>query len=175
LKHFVLLFAALLLGCPAGGAIPSDNVSDYRITFREAEATGSCSDDAIGTADAWEERSLVYRVHWVDGPTEPRVDLYWRNNGDNDADFRWFGSGNLEGTLESGVFVYAGRGFREERSTGSVYFDIEGRAPVRFADEIASGTEEYVVVEPSNAEGYVVGCVFTLRFDGAALNENAEG
>jgi hypothetical protein len=124
LRILLPLFAFLVAGCAGGGAVPTTDVRDYRVTIRAAETTSSCTQMAEDAADAWVESSLVYRFHWVDGPTSSRVDLYWRENGEDESDFTWFAAGVLEGELDSGTFVYAGRGFRSERATGSVLFDI---------------------------------------------------
>jgi len=160
------------VGCTTGPVIPSDNVQDYRMTFFGASASDSCSDDIKAEADTWEENSLIYRVHFVDGPDSARIDVWWRGAGSSESDFTFFGAGTLDGTLESGVFQYGSSGFQEERDTGTVWYDIDGRAPVRFTDEISQGSEDFVITQPTSADGFAVGCVFTVLFNGARLNEN---
>lgn len=159
-------------GCVTGPTVPTDNVEDYRITYFGASASESCSDDIKAEADTFEEFSLIYRVHWVEGDESSRIDVWWRSSGTAEDDFTFFAAGQLDGTLESGVFQYGSSGFQEERDTGTVWYDIDGRAPVRFTDEISQGSEDFVITQPTSADGYPVGCVYTLNFNGARLNEN---
>ncbi len=173
----LLPFALLLAGCPDESGIPTENVDDYRMTFSAAEASSSCTDDIQTEAASFEEFSLIYRVHHVevaaDEPeavvTNSRVDLYWREQGSNEDDFKYFAAGQLEGSQETGIFTYAATRLQEVRGGETVWYDIEGRAPVRFTDEITNATEDFIIVDPPASDGPPVGCVYTLHYDGTRL------
>lgn len=169
-----LPFVVLLAGCGGDASIPTTNIEDYRVTFSTASASESCAQATKDEADSFEPYSLIYRVHWPEGADSNRVDLWWRAEGDSDSDFFYFASGSMQGELNAGSIGYAGYGLSERRTDGTVYFDIDGVLQVRFTDEISAGTESYTIVEPTNADGYHVGCVYTMEYAGNALNP-AEG
>lgn len=180
MKLLLLPAALLLAACPAESSIPTVDVEDFRMTFSAAEASASCTDDIRAEADTFEEFSLVYRVHYVDRVeeaegdeqevvTNSRVDVYWREQGTNEEDFTYFAAGSVETSAESGILEYAATRLSEERGDNRVYYDIEGRAPLRFGDEVSNGTEDYIITEPAAANGPPLGCVYTLHFDGTRL------
>ncbi len=170
IRTLVLLALALplplaLLGCNPGATIPSENVRDYHVTFVDADASESCSDDIKAEADGHEEYSETYRIHWVDGPDQTRVDIWWKERGAADLDYRYFAAGTQEGTLDEGAINYAGGLYEETRGSAIVTYRIEGRAPTRFGDSLPNGTEEYVITDSTESE-YRIGCVYTLYYNG---------
>lgn len=173
----VLLVAApcaVAGGCTGGTEIPTENVRDYHVTFVDASASTSCSEDIQAEAEGHEEYSETYRLHWVDGPDEPRVDLWWKPRGDADTAYRFFASGTQEGTLDEGAITYAGGTYDETRGSAVVSYRIEGRAPTRFGDSLPNATEEYVIMD-STSDDYEIGCVFTLFYEGnLAAEQDAE-
>jgi len=164
--YSLVVLALLLGGCGGGSSIPTTNVRDYHITFSAAEASESCSqgiqDDAVGHT----EFTLTYRIHWVDGPDEARVDLYWKARGDADSTYSFFASGTLEGTLDDGAIVYAGGSFEEDRAGARVTYRVEGRPRLRFSDQIPDSTEDYVIQDSTDTAEFPIGCVYTLHFNG---------
>ncbi len=180
MRLLLALLLPLLAACTVESTVPTENVVDYRVNFVGARTSTSCGADLEAEAQAMEPYSLIYRFYRLsedvdgDGVTDALtndVEVYWRAEGTNEADFAWFGQGILEGDLDTGAFSYGARSFREERDGSTIYYDIEGRAPVRFSDELRNGTEDYVIVAPTNAAnfGFEVGCVYTLEFDGTKL------
>ena len=165
LSALALLLPVALLGCNLGANIPTENVRDYHVTFVDADASESCSDDIKAEADAHEEYSETYRVHWVDGPDETRVDIWWKDRGGADMDYRYFAAGTQEGTLDEGAINYAGGLYEETRGSAIVTYRIEGRAPTRFGDSLPNASEEYIITDSTESE-YRVGCVFTLFYNG---------
>lgn len=173
----------LLAACEEESNVPTENVVDYRVNIHGARASDSCGADLNAEADALEPYSVLYRFHRLpldrdgDGTGDELsndIEVYWRVEGSNESDFIWFGQGILEGDLDTGAFSYGGRSFREDRGAGTVYYDIEGRAPVRFSDELRNGTEDYIIVSPTNDDAFdfTLGCVYTLEFDGTKLTSD---
>ncbi len=184
MRLLLALLFPLLAGCPVESTVPTENVVDYTVNFTGARASTSCGADLEAEAAAMEPYSLIYRFYRLsedvdgDGVADEitnDVEVYWREQGSNEADFTWFGQGILEGDLDTGAFSYGSRSFRDERDGSTVYYDIEGRAPVRFSDELRNGSEDYVIVAPTNAASFSfeVGCVYTLEFDGTKLNADS--
>ena len=176
IRTFALLLSVFalpvaLLGCGPGSGIPTENVSDYHVTFVDADASASCSEDIIADADGHEEYSETYRVHWIDGPDEPRVDIWWKERGAADSEYRYFAAGNQEGSLDEGVINYAGGLYQETRGGALVEYRIEGRAPTRFGDSMPNGTEEYIVERTDGDTDVAIGCVYTLHYNGNRANE----
>ena len=164
----------MLAACNPDAAIPTENVRDYNVRFHSADASESCPDALHQEAAALEEYSETYRVHWVDGPEENRIDMYWKDRGGADGDYSFFASGTLEGTLDDGVIVYAGGSYEENRPEAQVTYRVEGRARTRFADELPDSTEEYIITASTDSANYPVGCVYTLHFDGNLASEQDE-
>jgi hypothetical protein len=175
-----LLVLPLLTACTVESTVPTENVVDYRVNVTGARASTSCGADLEAEAAAVEPYSIIYRFFRLSEDTDDDgvgdelsndIEVYWRDEGTNESDFTWFGQGILEGDLDTGAFNYGARSFREEKDDGIIYYDVEGRAPVRFSDELRNGTEDYVIVTPTNDANFdfSVGCVYTLEFDGTKL------
>ena len=167
----VLALPLAVLGCGPGGGVPTENVRDYHVEFQDAAASASCSEALQEEAEAHSAYTLTYRVHWIDGPDEPRVDLWWKEFGGADGDYRYFASGNQEGDLDVGVINYAGGSYEELRGEDVVTYRVEGRAPTRFNDSIPDATEEFIIEATDDDVGYPLGCAYTLSYDGNLANE----
>lgn len=175
LVPFVLLVLPLLVACDDGSGIPSTNVRDYHVTFTDAFASSSCPEPLHSDADAHEEYSQTYRIHFVDGPDEARVDLYWKSRGDADSAFVYFAGGVMTGTLDEGNFDYAGGSYEETRGSDQLVYRVEGTSRVRFADELVGGIEEFIVEDSSNTADYPIGCVYTLEYTGDLASATDQG
>jgi hypothetical protein len=167
----LICLPASLVACAGGSGIPTDNVRDYHVTFVDATASESCTDDMKAEADGHEEFSETYRIHWVDGWDEARVDLYWKARGDADNTFQYFAAGTQEGTLDEGAITYAGGTYEEDKESGRVSYRIEGRASTRFGDTLPNSTEEYVITDSTEPGNFPIGCVFTLHYEGNLASE----
>ncbi len=180
MRLLLALLLPLLTACTVESTVPDANNVDYRVNVQGARASASCGADLEAEAAALEAYSTIYRFHRLgedidgDGVVDEltnEIEVYWRDEGSNESDFQWFGQGILEGDLDTGAFHYGGRGFREEDQGTTVYYDVEGRAPVRRSDELRNGTEDYIITTPTNDANlsYSVGCVYTLEFNGTKL------
>lgn len=167
----LVVVALGLAGCGGGTSIPSTNVRDYHVAFSTAEASESCPQAIQDDAEAHSEFTLTYRIHWVDGPDEARVDLYWKARGDADSSYAFFAAGTLEGTLDDGAINYAGGAYEEDRSGARVTYRVEGRARLRFSDEIPDSTEDYVIEDSTATAEFPIGCVYTLHYNGDLASE----
>lgn len=185
-----ILLSSLLAACAAESTVPTDNVTDYEVTFLKASASDSCGADLKAEANAEEARwkedeyTVIYRFYRLsedtDGDGEANeltneVEVYWREQFTNEEDFVWFGQGMLEGDMDTGVFTYGARSFREERGDNTVYYDIEGRAAVRLSDQLRHGVEDYIIVPPTNdaPQDFEVGCVYSLEYEGTQVVDDA--
>ena len=189
MRLLLVLLISLLAACAPESTVPTENVTDYEITYVSARASDSCGADlqaeAAGEAETWRDDAykLIYRFYRlsddVDGDGEAdelsnEVEVYWRNQFTNDDDFIWFGQGLYQGDPDSGSFTYGARSFQEDRGGNSVYYDVEGRVTVRLTDELRNGVEDYIVVPPTNdgPHDFEVGCVYTLEYTGAICRDN---
>jgi len=168
-----LVLALALVGCPGENSVPTENVEDFRITFSNTEsdpvtASQSCSDSITATAAAYGERSLIYRIHFPDGETGLRFDMYVREEGTTVQDFAYFASGLLDGSLEQGNISYAGGPYRDDdRDDGeTVWYEVEGEARTSFGDLWDNGTESFVITDSTNQDAYTNGCTFSVPFEG---------
>ncbi|GEM_PF-1888564 len=167
-----LVLALALAGCTGENNVPTENVEDFRVTFSNTDgdpvtASSSCSDAIAADADGYGERSVIYRIHFPDGETGLRFDLYVRDEGTTDDEFAYFASGLLDGSLEQGNISYAGGPYKDdERADGeTVWYEIEGEARTSFGDLWDNGAESYVITESSNQDAYTNGCTFTVPFE----------
>ena len=158
-------------GCGGGARYPTDNIRDYHVTFHAADASESCPQEMKDEAAGLQEYSQTYRIHWLNGPDDNTVDLYWKARGDADSAYSFFASGTLEGSLDDGAVNYAGGSYEENRGAAQVTYRIEGRARTRFSDELPDSTEEYIITASSDTASYPVGCVYTLYYDGNLASE----
>ena len=122
----------------------------------------------MDSATNFTERSLLYRIHFPDGETGLRFDLYSRDEGTTEQDFAYFASGLLEGTLEQGNISYAGGPYADDdRADGeTVWFEVEGDARTSFGDLWDRGSESYIITDSTNQDAYSNGCQFTIPFEG---------
>jgi hypothetical protein len=165
----------VLAGCSGSWTVPEVNTQDYRVSFSSASASESCSQEILDSANNFEPYSEIYRIYFPNGLEDPRFDLYWKSEGDTEEGFAFFAAGTIEGTLaEEGVLTYAGGAFREDRTAGSVTYEIEGRARASFGDQWDNAHEDYVITETTNGEAYPIGCVYTLDYEGRALADQGD-
>ncbi len=179
-RPLLVLLAAclpLLSACAEGDGIPTLHVRYYHVTFTSASASVSCPEAMHTEAAAHVEYTQTYRVHYVDGPDEDAVDFYWKQRGDADSTFSFFAAGLMTGSLDEGNFDYAGGSYEEERGSDQLTYRIEGSVGVRFADELTTGIEEFIIEDSSNTADYPIGCVYALDYSGnlAGATEQGDG
>ena len=165
----------LLSSCDDGDGIPNLHVRDYHVTFTGAWASPSCPEAMHTEAAAHTENTQTYRIHYVDGPDEAAVDLYWKQRGDADSTFSFFAAGLMTGSLDEGNFDYAGGSYEEERGSDQLTYRIEGSVGVRFADELTTGIEEFIIEDSSNTADYPIGCVYGLEYSGNLAGATDQG
>ena len=175
LAAFLALSLPLLSACTDGDGIPTTHVRDYHVTFTGASASSSCPEAMHTEAAAHAEFTQTYRIHYVDGPEEDTVDLYWKKRGDADSTFSFFAAGLMTGSLDEGNFDYAGGSYEEERGSDQLTYRIEGSVGVRFADELTSGIEEFIIEDSSNTADYPIGCVYSLEYSGNLAGATDQG
>jgi hypothetical protein len=165
------LALSLLVGCTGENAVPTVNVEDFRVTFSNTEgepvtASSSCSDSIVTTAEAFAERSVIYRIHFPDGETGLSFDMYVRDEGTTEQEFAYFASGILDGSLETGNISYAGGPYKsDDRDDGeTVWYEVEGEARTSFGDLWDNGNESYVITDSTNQDAYTNGCTFRVPF-----------
>ncbi|MEE2828544.1 MAG: hypothetical protein VX498_05110 [Myxococcota bacterium] len=165
-----VLVLPLLVACGDGDGIPNTNVVDYHVTFTGAQASSSCPqplhDEATVASQEENQFTETYRIHFVEGPDEPRVDYYWKERGSSDSSYVFFAAGILQGTLDQGNLDYAGGSFDETRGSDQLTYRIEGRSGSRFSDELVNGSEDYIIENSSNTADYPIGCVYTVYYSG---------
>jgi hypothetical protein len=161
--------------CSDDDGIPTTHVRDYHVTFTGATASSSCPEAMHTEAAAHAEYTQTYRIHYVDGPEEATVDMYWKQRGDADSTFSFFAAGLMTGSLDEGNFDYAGGSYEEERGNDQLTYRIEGSVGVRFADELTSGIEHFIIEDSSNTADYPIGCVYSLEFDGNLAGATDQG
>lgn len=163
----------VLVGCADESGVPTENISDFRMTFESAEASSSCTSDIAAEAEAFAEFSQIYRIHFPLAEDDPsRIDLYWKAEGDPDDQFSYFAAGTIDGNgLDGGSVTYGGGPFSQERGSGeTVTYEIEGAARASFGDLWDAASEEYVFVG-SDSSDFPAGCIFTVHYAGALLAE----
>ena len=77
--------------------------------------------------------------------------------------------------LDEGNFDYAGGSYEEERGNDQLTYRIEGSVGVRFADELTSGSEDFIIEDSSNTADYPIGCVYSLEFDSNLAGATDQG
>lgn len=158
----------VLAACSSGGGVPDTNVRDYHVEFDAAEGNDACEEALDGSAH--EAFSLTYRIHWLD-PEDVDVDLYWKRRGDADSTYSFFAAGTISGTLDEGAIAYAGGPYEEDKAGARVTYKIEGRAPLRFSDQIPDGTETFIITDSTNTSDYPIGCAYTVSYEGSLAAE----
>ncbi len=168
-----LVFALLAVACADDSQIPTIDISDFRVNYTHAIASTSCDEDIGSSATNFPTTtSQLYRIHAPEGEENPRIDLYWKLEGDPDTAYTYFASGTRD--IEAGSFSYAGGSFQEERDGVRVYFEVDGFANNSNADFLTNGREDYVLTGSTDEDAYTPGCVFTVYFDGQALAEQGD-
>jgi len=162
----LLVLPLALVACDMGDGIPDTNIRDYHVEFASAAGNDACG-DLDGSAH--EAFSMTYRIHWPD-PDEAEVDLYWKRRGDADSTYSFFAAGTMAGTLDEGAIQYAGGPYEEDKGGARVTYKIEGRAPLRFSDQIPDGSETYIITDSTDA-AFPIGCGYTVSFEGNLASE----